>query len=61
LKYAIKCCSLKASKLAFAGEEVFVKSSLIYTYNQEYTFKVEAVNQLQQELGDVKITFEIVD
>jgi hypothetical protein len=59
LRYTIKCTKLKASKLAFTGEEVFLKSALIYTCKNEMTFKVNATNQLQQDLGEVIITFEV--
>lgn len=61
LKYALKRSTLSASRLAFAGEEVFVHSTFIAgTNNGEYTYYAKALNAKGDDLGEIEITFDLM-
>lgn len=61
LKYALKRSTLSASRLAFAGEEVFLHSTFIAGTNTgEYTFYAKALNATGEDLGEIEITFDLM-
>lgn len=58
LKYAAQHATLKADRLAFAGEEVFVKSWLIDEGMGTYTFSATAENAAGNPIGRIEVTFD---
>lgn len=61
LTYSTKNADIKAHKLAFAGEEVFVHSTLLDIVDDEYHFNVKAVNHLSEDIGEIDLTLEKVN
>lgn len=57
LRHAVKSVKLTASRLAFAGEHVSIRSRFLRKAGDEYVFHVKAENEQMVECGSIEIAY----
>lgn len=58
--YALREVTMSASRLAFAGEMVYIESNFICEKNGEYTFQVKALDENKKDLGEIVTTMYLL-